>query len=500
MIRNSGIRVLLPLLLVGMILPNTLPAAEVLRVVPVVASVVDETVVAGIKSGNEGEIRNVNPLPKDLSGYLPMPIPFPTKQPATAQGIDSNLLKQIVSYNPKTGKETVLNPATVSGPVGSLMQTIASSGRNGVGSLGIDAESRLQNSLETFTDITAVGNTEEYPWRVLTKVFMTFPNGNYVCSGTLIQPSYAITAGHCVNNGSGGAWASQIVVTPGYRDNWAPYGSAASGTFLSFAGWTTYGDFNYDIGVVALDRPIGSATGWHAFGYTTDHNFYLATLFNNGGYPAQSEYGFNGNTLFYRYGYNDGYYSDLPKQVYFLKPSWGGQSGSSEYVYYTDTGVRVVYAILSISDRQTITGLATMDEAQFNAIRNWTGASAPASVDLTPLYVSAKAIGASDSRQMEMTYLAHNTSSAAWNGTVNANVYISDNENISPSDTLIQRHTFDASFVPWSSVEVTVPLVSIPESVAPGTYYLGVILDFDDANRVNNDSDGQDAGKIVIEN
>jgi hypothetical protein len=139
-----------------------------------------------------------------------------------------------------------------------------------------------------------------------------------------------------------------------------------------------------------------------------------------------------------------------------------------------------------------------MDSGQFTAIRNWTAASAPASVDLTPLFVSAKAIGANDGRQMEMTYLAHNTASAAWSGTVNANVYLSANENISTSDTLIQRHTFEAAFDPWTSVEVTVPLVSVPESAAPGTYYLGVIFDMEDANPANNDSDGQDAGKIAI--
>ncbi len=501
MARKSLNRCLFLLFLIGIVIHGTSHATEMLRVVPVVASVVDTTVVEGISSGDEGAARNVDRLPQDLSSYRPIPMPFPGETPAVVQEeVDPAVLKSIISYDAKTGKETVLDAAAVSETMGSVLQTIASIGRHDPEFFNQDMGNQPQGSLQTFTDITAVGNTQDYPWRVLTKLFMAFPDGNFVCSGTMIQPSFAITAGHCVNKGSGGAWANQIVVVPGYRDEWAPYGSAYSTNFLSFVGWVTYGDFNWDIGVIALDRPIGSAVGWHGFGYTTDRNWYLTTILNNGGYPAESAYGFTGNTLYYRYGYNDGFFSDLPKQVYFWKPSWGGHSGSSEYVYYPDSGSRIVYAILSISDRSSITGCATLDAGQFNAIRNWTGASAPASVDLTPLYVSARRVSDVDGRQMEMVYLAHNTSSTAWSGTVYANVYLSDNENISTSDTLVQRHGFEAAFDPWSTVEVTVPLVSIPESAAPGSYYLGVILDLEDANRVNNDSDGQDAGSVVIVN
>ncbi len=497
MLKKLSLRMLLPLLVsMGLLFLGTAQANHVLRVVPVVATVVDDTVVAGMASGNEGATRNVDRLPEDLSSYIPMPMPFPEKKSALSRGVDPDLLKRAVVYDPKTGKETPLEASALSGSMAPVMQTLASLGREGVASILENGDDKLEN----FTDIVPVGNTHEYPWRVLTKLFMAFPDGNYVCSGTLIQPSYAITAGHCVNNGDGGAWAGQIVVVPGYRDGWAPYGTATSTGLLSFSGWVDQGDFNWDIGVVRLDRAIGSATGWHGFGYTTDRNWYLTTVLNNGGYPAESAYGFNGQTLFYRYGYNDGFFSDLPKQAYFLKASWGGHSGSSEYVYYPSSGARYVYAILSISDRSTITGCATMDGNQFNAIRNWTGASAPAAADLTPLYVFAKSIGASDGRQMEMTYLVHNASSAAWSGTVTAGVYLSDNENISRADTRIQKHTFQASFSPLSSVEVRVPLVSIPESTPSGTYYLGVILDMDDANPANNDSDGQDAGKIALPN
>jgi V8-like Glu-specific endopeptidase len=486
---------LLPVLLCVMILtgPNQSAAKEMIQVVPVVASVVDETVKAGIASADEGATRNLDRTPVDIDRYVPMPFPadkFQTKQKAVSSGP----VKAVV-YNPTTKKKTDIDIQTLNNEIAALIATEGSSGRISIK----DTEWLKQINLDNWTDHTAVGNTQDYPWRVNVKLFMDFPDGGYLCSGTMIQPSYVLTAGHCVNHGNGGAWANSITVVPGYRDNWAPYGSAYATNFLSFTPWVYDGNFNFDIGVIALDRAIGSTVGWHGFGYTTNRSWYLTTLFNNAGYPAEAKYGFNGQTLFYRNGYNDDWMdnSGLPYQVRFYKPSAGGYSGSGMYVYYSDTGWRGVYAVLSISDRSTYTGLAAMDEGEFNAIRNWTGASSPV-FDLTPLEVLTKPVGKADGRQLEMAYIAHNNSSASWSGNVTASVYVSKNENISASDTLVQKHSFKADFGPWSSVEVKVPLVSIPESLAKGIYYVGVILDVDDGNVQNNDSDGQDAAKVAV--
>ncbi|MEW5908981.1 MAG: trypsin-like serine protease, partial [Thermodesulfobacteriota bacterium] len=448
----------------------------------------------GIASADEGVTRNVDRMPLDADKYIPMP--FPQERIKTKQQVAAPSSVKAVAYNPETKKEVVVDLQSLSREIASFISTPGSLGRTS------STNSNEQIGLENWTDISAVGNTQDYPWRVKVKLFQEYPNGGkYVCSGTMIQPAYAITAGHCINDGSGGAWAKSVTVVPGYRDDWAPYGSAYATNLLSFSPWVYDGNFNYDIGVIALDRAIGATVGWHGFGYTTDRSFYLNNVFNNAGYPAEAKYGFTGKTLYYRYGYNDDFADDWgrPYVVRFWKPSWGGHSGSSMYIYYPDTGWRGVYGILSTSDRVSNTGIVIMDEYEFNTIRNYTGASAPA-FDLTPLGVTTKSIGSSDSRQMEMAYIAHNSSSASWSGTVTASVYLSKNENISASDTLIQKHSFKADFGPWSSAEVKVPLVSIPENMAKGIYYLGVVLDIDDGNTLNNDSDGQDAAKVAVLN
>ena len=115
--------------------------------------------------------------------------------------------------------------------------------------------------------------------------------------------------------------------------------------------------------------------------------------------------------------------------------------------------------------------------------------------DLTPLFVKVDSEGGA---QRKLSYLVNNNSGNTWSGTVVANVYLSDNANISAADTLIQQHEFEAGFGPLSSVEVHVPSITIPEGTVAGKYYVGVVLDFADANPDNNDSDGQDAGQITV--
>ena len=115
-------------------------------------------------------------------------------------------------------------------------------------------------------------------------------------------------------------------------------------------------DFNYDIGIVALDRPVGLLTGW--YGWTTGGTcgFWQATLVTNVSYPAEScgtaglhngrdMYSWSGNfdscPASNRLGLNT-----LPGC---FRAVWGGMSGSG--VSYTDAGGnRLVHAITSTSN------------------------------------------------------------------------------------------------------------------------------------------------------
>jgi hypothetical protein len=79
-------------------------------------------------------------------------------------------------------------------------------------------------------------------------------------------------------------------------------------------------------------------------------------------------------------------------------------------------------------------------------------------------------------------------------------VYLSANNNISASDTLIQTHTFNYDFGTIDSTRVTVasPPV-IPADTPSGTYWIGVITESFDASSGNNDTDGRDAFQITVD-
>jgi V8-like Glu-specific endopeptidase len=87
------------------------------------------------------------------------------------------------------------------------------------------------------------------------KVFFTSNSGvNYVCSGTAVlstNESVVWTAGHCVNEGPG-AYYTNFMFVPAYRDGTAPYGRFAAPTLLTTSGWRNAGEFGVDLGAAVV--------------------------------------------------------------------------------------------------------------------------------------------------------------------------------------------------------------------------------------------------------
>ncbi len=427
---------------------------------------------------SEGETRNVSAFPADPESYLPMPIPRTPEN--VGEVVVASGENKLVIYNPDTDEEVIAETISEFNEAFGLTATAAGLGRPG------DLEPEDDITPINFTNLSFISNPSPYPRRVNGKLFFSKPGGgNFVCSATMIRRNFAITAGHCVHEGRGGTWMKNEVIVPAYNNGSQPYGNARGIRLASWTGWTGSSSFNHDIGIIKLSRNIGSVVGWHGVGWTSNPFFYTGTGLNNYSYPAASPY--TGRWMYHRFGTNDGWYSFM-LQVYFNKRSWGGQSGSSFYRF--SGGQRHVAAIVSNSNRTNRTGAPIITQSKFNNIVNWFS-TLETGFDLTPLFVEVD-------NQGKLTYLVNNNSSETWSGTVTANVYLSDNANISAADTQIQTHEFDASFGPLSSVEVHVPSITIPEGTAAGKHYVGVVLDFADANPDNNDSDGQDAGQITV--
>ena len=123
----------------------------------------------------------------------------------------------------------------------------------------------------------------------------------------------------------------------------------------------------------------------------------------------------------------------------------------------------------------------------------------PNSVDLVPLFVESGNPVSAGGQLSSLSYVVHNYSAASFSGPVTVDVYLSTNDNISESDTLIQTHEFSHSFSAKSSVQINVSNPpTIPASVSAGNYYIGVIIRTPDAILSNNDTDGFDAQPITV--
>ncbi len=139
------------------------------------------------------------------------------------------------------------------------------------------------------------------------KVFFSKPDGNYVCSGTIINSEgkdTVWTAGHCVHGGSGGTWHTNWTFVPAYDDDLAnprPYGTWSANQLWSRTAWTNSSDFSQDMGVAIMN----TNWGWHIVDYfggqgLTTNRGKSGVWENAFGYPA--EWPFDGGNLMQCWG------------------------------------------------------------------------------------------------------------------------------------------------------------------------------------------------------
>jgi V8-like Glu-specific endopeptidase len=454
--------------------------------------VVDATVVEGpLPVPTPGEAEGVGSwqsgLPANWESYVPMPLPEPTPPRVTVPDGGS-----LITYDIQTGEEILHERGTLPD---FLPESAWTDGWAGIAAeLGVDEEDLLQQ-LKNFGPLNQVMNPEDYPWRVNCKVFITFAGGNYVGSGVLISPLHVLTAGHVVHDiVHGGTWATAITVVPAYENGAAPYETASAVQLHSWTGWTVDANWEWDMGIIDLGRPIGLFTGWHGYGYTTDDTYYTGNTFHNPGYPAAAPY--NGQYMYYWYGPFDAAATHL---LTVNSTAYGGQSGSGAYYWDGGTG-RWVHAELS-SGAAGWHQHCRITSSKFTGIQGIIDDDEPSTFDLWALdtQVAPTTVTAGD-QLSDMTYVVYNHSTAAWSGTVPVTVYLSTNDNITTSDTPIQSHTFTYSFGAMSAVTINVTTPpTIPVSTPTGDYYIGVIMDIADANVGNNDSSWDDTAPIHID-
>ncbi len=430
---------------------------------------------------------------------LPTPLAQPTPDPLPDRGGPrSTGPGRLVTHDMRTG-ETVY--ADASGPVPAASSAVVP-GVAGLKELLGDPTAQPGGDKNfSFWSQVADPTGGAYPRQVrlrTTYVDITDTVRAYVSSGTLIDSYHVLTAAHCIYKLPGGEyifpdpWAQTVTATPCYGTGGAPFGTASAFQLHAWTNYTVDADWDHDVAVITLDRPIGALTGWWGYGYNTDHDYYTSGTWTHAGYPAEDP--FNGNILYENFGtYDESPVDGWDYRIGYFAPTWGGTSGAGT--------IRdgAAFGVFSGSNRKDHTEDVILTPTKFSHIQGWIAAVTPATYDLIPMFVKTDATGAAGSSLGYLNFVLHNYGNAWANTTVGYTIYLSADREITSADTYLGTGSFSINLPNKYSQVISLPPPTIPGYVAPGNWYVGIIIDVADWFAINNDTSGQEAAPLAID-
>lgn len=130
-----------------------------------------------------------------------------------------------------------------------------------------------------------IKNTTVDPYRKIVRLYMQYPDGQYVGSGTMIAPNLILTAAHNVYDKDTGRWASSVLAVPAENGKSRPYGAYEASNYFILRNYKTVDrdeQFQQDVAVIKLKNNVSSRIGY--LGVSTGG--YVGQRVQMAGYPS----------------------------------------------------------------------------------------------------------------------------------------------------------------------------------------------------------------------
>ncbi len=349
---------------------------------------------------------------------------------------------------------------------------------------------------KSFSHLQPVDDALLSPWQQQVKIFVTAANNQrFTCSGTLIDATHVLTAGHCVYSKRKGGWVQEIEVVPAYQDGKAPFGSAKMEEIFSWSEWINKQNYNFDLAVIKIDQPLGAITGWLAYGYESYILFYKKNEFNNPGYPATAPY--NGKQLYNWRGNFDFNYGE--HLLYVKNKAHAGQSGSGAF-HFTSNSEPTVMTVLShgTSGTNPYTGQVRINKQKFDEIFSYLKKNKSQKLDLQPLFLKTSTDQYfSDKNFNSFSFVLYNHSIKNYQGNLKVALDLMNGDEV---NTLGIKELSNFELKQQSSQFVDLQELdwSWPDELKSGKYFLRIRLLIEDDNLENNISSQNDQKQITF--
>jgi len=257
-------------------------------------------------------------------------------------------------------------------------------------------------------------------------------------------------------------------------------------------------DYQNNMALITLSRPLGAIIGWMGFGYNTEASYYSQNTF----YVTALEPNEENELTFEKYTAQPD--MTLTNSFYF-KPYKDFIPGAPFYNTNSSThGIMSHWGAVSIDGNKTMyDGATRITSEKYSTIASIILNDMPDEADIMPLKLSVEPgiINSSDEFNEFIFYL-HNYSESSYTGAVTIDIYLSTDNIIETSDTKLKSYnTGEVTMAPWFSAHyIPADKPKLPEDLVPGLYFLGAIINTEDANIQNNTTPPAECAAVLVFN